>query len=73
MFSSFRKFVNLQTHRNLSREVLNMTSRVLNDELNTNFKSYRVGIFNGQRSAWGPASIIINQTARHLDCQLYTV
>jgi len=33
-----------------------MASRILNNELNTNFRSYnRVGIFNGQRSARGSA------------------
>jgi len=31
----------------------NMTSRVLNDKLNTNFESYSIGIFNGQQSARG--------------------
>jgi len=33
-----------------------MASRVLNDELNTHFESYRVGVFNEERIAWGSAS-----------------
>jgi len=31
-------------NKDSSREVLNMTSRVLKNEFNTNFESYRVGI-----------------------------
>jgi len=37
-----------------------MASWVLNNELNTHFESYRIGIFKGQRSARGSASIIGN-------------
>jgi len=36
-----------------------MTSRVLNDALNTHFKSYRVGIFNGKRSARESANTLL--------------
>jgi len=41
-------FIFAQNHQYLSREVLNITTPVLNDELNSNFELYRVDINNGR-------------------------